>query len=254
MPELNWFYVLAVALVVVAGISGYLGTQWSGDKRSERIESKIDALGTELKEAIQQPDSPEKIATIEGVNQEYEAIAEEYFKNRDILAEREKVRVAQEGGQDPESEMPAPAYLHSIASEAEQLAGAYNKAAGREVLEVSDEAERPRPLVRMEFEGGETWVIEPDTDGGQTRSLVFKRLVSSDGSANPETLVYTDDTIAFVVQGNEFFVSEDRNISSGVKANVTDQVTRRRQPVDQLEPRAKEVLQKIIEYQLLPKD
>ena len=151
MPELNWFYVLAVALVVVAGISGYLGTQWSGDKRSERIESKIDALGTELKEAIQQPDSPEKTATIEGVNQEYEAIAEEYFKNRDILAEREKVRVAQEGGQDAESEMSASTYLHSIASEAEQLAGAYNKAAGREVLEVSDEAERPRPLVRMEL-------------------------------------------------------------------------------------------------------
>jgi hypothetical protein len=146
MPELNWFYVLAVALVVAAGISGYLGSQWSSDKSDERIESKIDALGTELKEAIQQPDSPENIATIEGVNQEYEAIAEEYFKNRDILAEREKVRVAQEGGQDPESEMPAPAYLHSIASEAEQLAGAYNKAAGREVLEVSDEAERPGPL------------------------------------------------------------------------------------------------------------
>ncbi|GFO82456.1 MAG: hypothetical protein A49_20830 [Methyloceanibacter sp.] len=253
MPELNWFYVLAVTLLAAGGISGYLGTQWSSDQSDERIVSKIDSLRTELRAAGQQPDSPEKTARIEHVNSEYEALAKMFYQNREARAAKEELRSAEEKAADVERKSIAETYLRSVAREAEQLASAYNKAAGREVIKVTDGINHHLPHVLLEFEGPSFWAARVTTYPDGIRAVQFLRLESPDGSPNYDALMLTDDSLNLVLLGDEFGLSLNSNISSAMKANVTDGLNVDRQPKDNLEPFATKVLQRIIEFQLLPK-
>lgn len=258
---INGWYIAAVVCGAAALYFAYMGSQHDSNRSTARLESQLQDLGTDIQELRQAPATPEKAAQIEKANEEYQALAKDYFGSRDLRAAQEEARTAQEQVEDLQRVQVAETYLRTIGREAEQLAAAYNDAAGQVVLKTSSEIE-PKKLaeadeehfahVLLEFDGPRFWGVRITTYPDRTRAIQFLRLVSPDGSSEYEKLNLTNDSINLVLGDDNFWVSLNSNISDAVKANVADGLTLVHQPLNEIEGYAATLLRRIIEFELLP--
>ncbi|MGC2221530.1 MAG: hypothetical protein WA624_03750 [Methylocella sp.] len=153
------------------------------------------------------------------------------------------------------------AHFRAVKREAEKLAAAYNRSAGKVVLELQSNSV-PENLFRtpqihpayvlLKFPGPKYWAVRIVAYPDRTLALQFVRLLSHDGSSNYEAMQLTNDSINLILFKDHFGLSLNQSISDPVKANVTDRLPRTPQPLDQFEVAATELTRHIIEYELLP--
>ena len=152
-----------------------------------------------------------------------------------------------------ERETLAQTYLHEIAHQAEQLAVFYNKVPGLEAFKVTDGIKHQLPHVLLEFAGRVFWGVRPSIHNSGPGALEFIRLESPDGSANYDTMTLTRDSIVLDVVEDTFVVILHQEISKAVRANVTLGFLPARRPLHRIVPFSIKLLERIIEYELLPK-
>jgi hypothetical protein len=263
--SMNVWYIAAIFFGAVAAFCTYYGSVVEGRRSSEeqttRIESKLQTLGTQIQELRLGVDSPNKSAKIQEVDERYRTLAEEFFRSMPLRAAQEEVRTAKQQVDEIQRTQEIEAHFQAVKREAEKLAAAYNRSAGRVVLELQsngvqenlfDVSQDHPAFVLLKILGQKYWVARIVTYPDRTFALQFVRLLSPDGSSNYKTMQLTNDSINFVLFKDEFGISLNQSISDSVKANITEGLSIERQPMDNFEATARDLTRRIIEYELLP--
>jgi hypothetical protein len=262
---INAWYIAAILLGAAAAFCAYYGSiiegKQSAEEQTSRIETQLQALGTQIQELRLGADTPAQSAKVQEVDERYQALAEEFFRSLPLRTAQEEARTATEQVEQVRKTQEVEAYFRAAKREAEKLAAAYNRSAGRVVLELQSNgvpenlfrASQTHPAyVLLKFRGTKYWGIRIVSYPDRTLALQFVRLLSPDGSSNYETMQLTNDSLNLVLFNDQFGVSLNQSISNAVKVNVTDGVSMARQPLDKLESVVTELTRRIIEYELLP--
>jgi len=262
---INAWYIAAIILGAAAAFCAYYGSIVEGKRSSEeqtsRIETQLQSLGTQIQDLRHTASSSAQSATIEEVDKKYQALAEEFFRSVPLRTAQEEVRTAKQRVEEVQKTQEVEAYFRVVKREAEKLAAAYNKSAGRTILELQSNGV-PKNLFRpsqdhpayvmLKFAAAKYWAIRIISYPGRTLALQFVRLVSPDGSADYPRMQLTNDSINLVLLKDQFGVSLNQSISDAVRANVAEGISLQKQPLDKIESVATELTRRIIEYELLP--
>jgi hypothetical protein len=261
---INAWYIAAIVLGAVAAFCTYYGSvvesRHNSEEQSARLESQLQSLGTKIQELRLAPGSSDRSAELREVEEKYRALAEEFFRSMPLRTAQEEVRTAQQQVEEVQRTQELEAHFRAIQREAEKLAAAYNRSAGKIVLEVEGNGV-PKNLFRptgnhpayvlLKFRGPKFWGIRIVSYPDRTLALQFVRLFSPDGSSNYQMMQLTNDSINLVILKDQFNISLNQSVSDAVKANVTDGLSTTRQSTDELEAVAAELTRRIIEYELL---
>jgi hypothetical protein len=261
---MNPWYIAGILFGTIAAFCTYYGSVVGGRENSEklttRIESKLQTLGTQIQE-LRLVESPAQSAKIQEVDEKYRALAEEFFRSVPLRAAQEEARTAKQQVEEIQKTQEVEAHFRAVKREAEKLAAAYNRSAGRVVLEIQSNgvpenlyrAPQDHPAyVLLKFPGPKYWATRIVSYPDRTFALQFVRLLSPDGSSNYKAMQLTNDSINLVLLKDQFWMSLNQLISDPVKANITDGLPTTRQPLDRFEPTATDLTRRIIEYELLP--
>lgn len=262
---INAWYIAAIVLGAAAAFCAYYGSivegRKSSDEQSSRIETQLQRLGTQIQELRHGAESPAESAKVEEVDKKYQALAEEFFRSIPLRSAQEEERTAKQRVEEVQKTQEVETYFRAVKREAERLAAAYNRAAGRNVLElqsnsVPDNLFRPThehpAYVLLKFPGPKYWAVRIVSYPDRTVALQFVRLLSPDGSPTYQRMQLTSDSINLVLLKDQFGVSLNQSISEAVRANITQGISTQRQSIDMFEAVATELTRKIIEYELLP--
>lgn len=261
---MNAWYIAAILFGAVAAFCTYYGSAVEGRRSSEeqtsRIETKLQTLGVQIQDLRLGAESPAQSAKIHEIDEKYQALAEEFFRNIPLRAAQEEARTAKQQVEEIQKTQEVEAHFRAVKHEAEKLAAAYNRSAGRLALELQSNGV-PENLFRasqshpayllLKFPGPKYWSIRI-TFQDRNLALQFVRLLSPDGSSNYQSMQLTNDSINFILFKDQFGVSLNQAISDPVKANVTSGLPTTRQPLDKFESTVTELTRRIIEYELLP--
>lgn len=262
---MNAWYIAAILLGAVATFCTYYGSVVEGRRSSEeqtsRIESKLQSLGIQIQDLRLGAESPAQSAKLQEIDEKYRGLAEEFFRSIPLRTAQEEVRTAKQQVEEVQKTQEAEAHFRAVKREAEKLAAAYNRSAGRVVLELQSNGV-PDNLFRtsqnhpayllLKFPGPKYWSVRIVLYPDRTLALQFVRLLSPDGSSNYQTMQLTNDSINIILLKDEFGVSLNQSISDPVKANVTASLPTARQPLHKFESTVTDLIQRIIEYELLP--
>lgn len=262
---INAWYIAAIVLGAAAAFCAYYGSIVEGKRSSEeqtsRLETQLQSLGTQIQELRHGADSPAQSAKVEEVDKKYQALAEEFFRSAPLRSAQEEARTAKQRVEEVQRTQEIETYFRAVKGEAEKLAVAYNRSAGRTVLELDSNGvpenlfnpSQDHPAyVLLKFAGPKYWGIRIVSYPDRTIALQLVRLLSSDGSPDYQKMQLTNDSINLVLLKDQFGVSLNQSISDAVKANVTDGISLQRQPLDKFESVATELTRRVIEYELLP--
>jgi hypothetical protein len=262
---MNAWYIAAILFGAAATFCTYYGSgvegKRSSDEQTSRIESQLQTLGTQIQELRLGADSPAQAAKIQEVDEKYQALAEQFFRSVPLRTAQEEARTARQLVEEVQKTQEIEAHFRAVKREAEKLAAAYNLSAGQTVLElqsngVPENLFRPSQdhpaYVLLKFRGPKYWAIRIVSTPDRIFALQFVRLLSPDGSSNYQAMHLTNDSINLLLLNDAFGVSLNQSISDAVKANVTDNLAKGRQPIDKLESVAMELTRRVIEYELLP--
>ncbi len=169
---INAWYIAAIFLGAVAAFCAYYGSivesKRSSEEQTSRIETQLQSLGTQLQDLRHTEDLPARSAKVEEVDKKYQAIAEEFFRSAPLRTAQEEARTAKHRVEEVQKTQEVEAYFRTVKREAEKLAAAYNKSAGRTVLElqsngVPENLFRPSQdhpaYVLLKFVGPKYWSI-----------------------------------------------------------------------------------------------
>jgi hypothetical protein len=261
---MNIWYIAAIILGAAAAFSAYYGSIVEGRRSSQeqtsRIESQLQTLGTQIQELRLDADSPAQSAKIQEADKKYRTLAEEFFRAIPLRTAEEEARTAKQQVDEIKKTQEMEAYFRAAKREAERLATAYNRAAGKVLLElqsngVPENLFRPSQnhpaYVLLKFQGPKYWGIRIVSYPDRTLALQFVRLLSPDGSSNYSTMQLTNDSINLVLFTDQFRISLNQSISDAVKANITHGFSTAQQPLDGFESVVTELTRRIIEYELL---
>lgn len=262
---INAWYIAAILFGAAAAFCGYYGSfvegKRSSDEQTSRVETQLQSLGTQIQDLRHIADSPAQSAKVEEAEKRYQILAEEFFRTAPLRSAQEAERTAKQRVEEVQKTQEVEAYFRAVKRDAEKLAAAYNRSAGRTVLElqsnrIPENLFRPSQdhpaYVLLKFSGPKYWGIRIVSYPDRTLALQFVRLLSPDGSADYQKMQLTNDSINLIMHKDQFGVSLNQSISNAVKVNVTEGISLQRQPLDKFESLATELTRRVIEYELLP--
>lgn len=261
---INAWYIAAIVLGAATAFCAYYGStvddKRSSEEQTTRIETQLQNLGTQIQALRHTTDSPNQSAMVADVDKKYQALAEEFFRSAPLRSAQEEARTASQRVEEVQKTQELETYFRAVKHEAEKLATAYNRSAGRTVLElqsngVPENLFRPSQshpaYILLQFAGPKYWGIRIVSYPDQTLALQFVRLLSPDGSSEYQKMLLTNDSINLVMLKDQFGVSLNQSVADAVRANVTEGISLQRQPLDRFESVANELTRRIIEYELL---
>ena len=133
---MNWYYIVATVCVTLGALFGYLGTTINSKKsaeesrqatkeQTERIEGKLKDLGNQIQALHSKADVPGKEVEIEQIENQYNALATEFYKKLPIEVEEFKGRSATKTIHQLERSRRIEAHVHTLENLAKALARAF---------------------------------------------------------------------------------------------------------------------------------
>lgn len=226
---------------------------------ASRLEESLEAVGTQIQELRRGTTASANSAAIEDVDERYRLLAEEFFLSVPLKKAQEDERTARERIAHIQKTQEITSLLGVIKQEADRLASAYNACAKRVLVEIENcnpsgnifgAADRAAHVmfifVRQRF-----WDARIVFYPNHLPAIQFVRLVSPDGSVNIERMHLTNDSVNFVLMGNQFGVSFNGGISHSVDVNIGAGLPRSGlQPLEYLQEILKKITRSIMEYEL----
>lgn len=260
---MNLWYVTAIILGALAAFCGYYGSiienRRGTQEQAQRIEVQLQKFGNRLQAIRNEPTGvvAQEVAELE---REYKSLAKQFFDSLPLRAAEQKARDANQQVDQIQRSRAIENHFRELEQESRQLAEAYNRTAGRPILQIASN-DFPvnifsRPVgeqfyILYSFDNSAYWaarlVMYPD----QTPALQFVRLQSLNGSADYSKMSLTNDSINLVLLPEEFSLSLNQSISPAVAENIVVDMPRLRRPIAELDGTTATLARRIIEYQMV---
>ena len=260
---MNIWYITAIIFGAIAAFCAYKGSVVEGRRSSQEqtshIESKLQTLGMQIQDLRVDPNSANKLAKIQEIDDKYKSLAEEFFRSAPIRVAEEKMRTAKQRVEDVQKAQEVEAYFKVVKREVEKLAIAYNNTAQKNILKIESgfipnnavhSSIDHSAYILLIFSDSKYWGIRIVSYPDRILALQFVHLLSTDGSANYQKMQLTNDSINLVFFKDHFGISLNQSISTSVKANITDGLPSEFS-LDKFEIVAAGIARKIIEFELL---
>lgn len=263
MASINLWYIAAIFLGACAAFCGYYGAVIEGkknsDEQSSRIEDQLKTLADEIQKTRDDPTSAVRREKVSELQNRYNQIAEEFFRNLPLKAAEHRSQKATEAVEELRRSSELRAVFEKVRDESKALAGAFNRSAGREAVTVAS-SEFPKNIFQQD-QGQLTYILfQFGPDATWAFRLIFQdatpafqliRLDPRTAGKPYEEQGFTNDSINLVVLPETFFISLNTHISSEVRGNVVGTRAGTEIPKVELADEAAALVRRMIEFAIV---
>jgi len=197
---------------------------------------------------------------IKQIQNEYNTIAEAFYRNLPIEVEEHKGRSAAKTIQQLETTRQIESHVHGLEAVAEGLVSAFNSRNPSKpiIIRLSDfpvnlfaSDARGKYQTLLSFAPDSHWAIRFVWYPDGIPALEFIRLTSQDNPGKDKEFFITNDSIQLVLMGGNFRPSLNQSISEDLKDRVLNVIPRNVVSMENFDQTAKAILEIVIKYQLL---
>lgn len=263
IASLNLWYVAAIIFGALAAFCGYYGSlienRKNSDEQSSRIESQLQDLADDIQRARRDHPSDEGKDRVSDLQNRYDQIAEEFFRNLPLRTAEHQSQQASEIVTELRRTAELREVFENVLTESRALAIAFNNQAGREILEIEsssvpDNVFRLPPgyltYVLFRFDSGETWAFRLIFQDA-TPAFQLVRIEPSTAGRNYSEMGLTNDSINLVVLPETFSTSLNTHISVQVRTEIVSDEDREERPKMELSDRAVTLVRRMIEFSIV---
>ncbi|MDF0666738.1 MAG: hypothetical protein P0119_11800 [Nitrospira sp.] len=259
---MNWYLIAAIILGALSAYFGYLGTSTESKSDSEehtaRIEGQLKELGNKIETlATAEPPHGATSSELASLQEKYNSIAVEFYKNFPLELEHQKNRTATKTIRQLEQSRRIEPHMHTLELAAQQLVGAFNKYKEGPPISVEipnfpiNVFEDKNYRIVLSFPNGRLWMVNFARNRNEQLELEFQAASKAHSLNSDPRAGSTGEYIALTFSEDQSTFDFYSHLSAEKDQRVVGDLPQTQQSIKKLDETTRTLLERIIKLEIL---